>query len=82
MNRPGKNPIPNYTPLEHLPVLCTTRREFLEKTAWANGAMCLASIFGTGVLTGNQAEAAVIGAKEPKPACAEANRISRQKRSE
>ena len=51
------NPIPNYNPLEHLPVLCTTRREFLEKTGMGYGAMCLASILGTGVLTGSHAEA-------------------------
>jgi hypothetical protein len=56
------NSIPNYNPLEHLPILCTTRREFLEKTGMGYGAMCLASIFGVGALTGSQAEAAVGGA--------------------
>ncbi len=40
------NSIPNYNPLEHLPVLCTSRREFLEKTGMGYGAMCLASILG------------------------------------
>src|SRR5688572_7129034 len=67
MNRPVMNPIPNYNPLEHLPVLCTTRREFLEKTGMGYGAMCLASILGTGVLTGSHAEAAVSGAKSRSP---------------
>jgi hypothetical protein len=61
------NPIPNYNPLEHLPILCTTRREFLEKTGMGYGAMCLASILGAGVLTGNQAEAAVSGTKSRSP---------------
>ena len=60
------NPIPNYNPLEHLPVLCTTRREFLEKTGMGYGAMCMASVLGAGMLTGSRAEAAVAGqAKGP-----------------
>jgi Protein of unknown function (DUF1501) len=61
------NSIPNYNPLEHLPILCTTRREFLEKTGMGYGAMCLASLFGVGALTGSQAEAAVGGAKSRGP---------------
>jgi hypothetical protein len=40
------NPIPDYNPLEHLPILCTSRREFLEKSGMGYGAMCLASILG------------------------------------
>ena len=60
------NPTPNYNPLEHLPVLCTTRREFLEKTGMGYGAMCMASVLGAGMLTGSRAEAAVAGqAKGP-----------------
>ena len=42
----NQNPIPNYNPLEHLPILCSSRREFLEKTGMGYGAMCLASILG------------------------------------
>ncbi len=38
------NSIPNYNPLEHIPILCTSRREFLEKTGMGYGAMCLASV--------------------------------------
>ena len=55
------NSIPNYNPLEHLPVLCTTRREFLERTGMGYGAMCLASVLGAGLFTGSRAEAAVAG---------------------
>ena len=61
------NPIPNYNPLEHLPVLCTTRREFLEKTGMGYGAMCLASVLGAGALTGSEAEAAVGAVKSRGP---------------
>ena len=59
------NPIPNYNPLEHLPVLCTSRREFLERTGMGYGAMCLASIFGAS-LGASTAEAAV-GIKGKSP---------------
>jgi hypothetical protein len=55
-------PIPNYNPLEHLPTLCTSRREFLEKTGMGYGALCLASIFGMGALADSRAEATVAGA--------------------
>ena len=60
------NPTPNYNPLEHLPVLCTTRREFLEKTGMGYGAMCMASVLAGTALTGSRAEAAVAaGTKSP-----------------
>jgi hypothetical protein len=53
------NPIPNYNPLEHVPFLCSSRREFLERTGMGYGAMCLASIFGATALSGSNAEGAV-----------------------
>lgn len=56
------NTIPNFNPDEHHPIFCTSRREFLEKTGMGYGAMCLASIFGLGGLTGTEAEAAVTAA--------------------
>jgi hypothetical protein len=60
------NQTPNYNPLEHLPILCSSRREFLEKTGMGYGAMCLASIFGVTALDGSSAYAAV-GAKGKSP---------------
>jgi hypothetical protein len=54
------NPIPNYNPLEHLPILCTSRREFLEKTGMGYGALCMASILGT-AMSGREAHAAITG---------------------
>jgi hypothetical protein len=55
------NQLPNYNPLEHLPILCSSRREFLERTGMAYGAMCLASMFGA-----NASAAATIGATGSK----------------
>src|SRR5688572_10069445 len=54
------NPLPNYNPLEHLPILCTSRRDFLERTGMAYGAMCLASMFGA-----SASAAAAAGSKSP-----------------
>jgi hypothetical protein len=54
------NSIPNYNPLEHLPILCTSRREFLERTGMGYGAMCLASILGATALS-SSAHGAVAG---------------------
>ena len=53
------NPIPNYNPLEHLPILCSSRREFLERTGMGYGALCLASILGVnaeGATSGSAAQ--------------------------
>lgn len=54
------SPTPNYNPLEHLPVPCTSRREFLERTGMGYASLCLASILG-----GTAAEAALSNAKGP-----------------
>jgi Protein of unknown function (DUF1501) len=56
--------IPNYDPAEHTPTLddlCFTRRQFLERTGMGYGALCLASVLGTNLLTGPRAEAAAKG---------------------
>jgi uncharacterized protein (DUF1501 family) len=59
-------PIPNYNPLEHIPTLCLTRREFLEKTGMGYGAMCLASILGAGLFRGSESHAAAAaGSRSP-----------------
>ncbi len=55
------NPIPNYNPAEHVPILCTSRREFLEKTGMGYGALCLASILSGTVMSGSEALAAATG---------------------
>jgi len=52
------NSIPNYNPLEHLPTLCTSRREFLEKTGMGYGAMCLASVLAGGATAAPAGKAA------------------------
>jgi hypothetical protein len=65
------NPIPNYNPAEHVPILCTSRREFLEKTGMGYGALCLASILSGTAMSGSQAYAAATGKGKspllPKP---------------
>lgn len=58
------NTIPNYNPLEHLPILCTSRREFLEKAGMGYGAMCLASVLGE--VAGAAPASAVKGPLAPK----------------